>query len=319
MPLTFLNTDITQLACDAIVNAANTDLRMGRGVCGAIFNKAGVKQLQEACDALAPIKTGEAVMTPGFNLNARCIIHTAGPIYQNHHKIEAQRLLELCYINSLTFALEAGCTTIAFPLISSGIYGYPKEDALKVATTTIQDFLYTHEMDVILVLFDKDTLFNPKHNDLQEYITTHFIQAQHVSDLLETQAFITETVQLRKSSLKQTIPELDESFSDTLMRTIDMKGFDDVTVYKRANIDRKLFSKLRKNGYMPSKRTACALCIALELNLDETNELLEKAGYTLSSSLLFDVILMFFINNNNYDIYEINEALFSYDQQLLGR
>ena len=158
MPLTIVRQDITKMKVDAIVNAANTELRMGGGVCGAIFKAAGAIELQAACDRLAPIKTGEAVITPGFALPAKYIIHTAGPIY-NHNKAEqCRQLLRSAYTNSLQLAISNQCKSIAFPLISSGIYGYPKDEALQVATSAIQDFLADHHLDVYLAVLDKTVL-----------------------------------------------------------------------------------------------------------------------------------------------------------------
>ena len=157
MPFTIVQGDITKMKADAIVNAANTGLKMGGGVCGAIFKAAGAAQLQAACDKLGSIKTGEAVITPGFNLPSKYIIHTAGPIYQEKNKEQSQRQLREAYLNSLKLAVEYKCESIAFPLISSGIYGYPKEEAIKVAISAIKDFLKEHDINVILVLFDKAT------------------------------------------------------------------------------------------------------------------------------------------------------------------
>jgi O-acetyl-ADP-ribose deacetylase (regulator of RNase III) len=157
MPLSVIQNDITKLRVDAIVNAANTELRMGGGVCGAIFKAAGARELQAACDGLAPIGTGEAVLTPGFSLPAKYVIHTAGPVYRDGTHGEAQ-LLRRCYVNSLKLAVENACESVAFPLISSGIYGYPKEEALRVAMAAIQDFLLESGdgIDVSLIVLDKE-------------------------------------------------------------------------------------------------------------------------------------------------------------------
>ncbi|MGB4609340.1 MAG: macro domain-containing protein [Saccharofermentanales bacterium] len=154
MPFTIVRQDITKMKVDAIVNAANTGLRMGGGVCGAIFRAAGAAKLQAACDKLAPIKTGEAVITPGFGLPSRFVIHTAGPVYQNQNPEESERLLRSAYTESLRVAIENECKSIAFPLISSGIYGYPKDEALQVATSAIRDFLKEYDIEVYLALFD---------------------------------------------------------------------------------------------------------------------------------------------------------------------
>lgn len=155
MPFTIIRRDITKMKVDAIVNAANTGLKMGGGVCGAIFKAAGAAKLQAACDKLAPIKTGEAVITPGFDLPAKFVIHTAGPVYSKHNAEESEKLLRSAYTESLRLAVENECESIAFPLISSGIYGYPKDEALQVATAAIRDFLAEHDIDISLVLFDK--------------------------------------------------------------------------------------------------------------------------------------------------------------------
>ena len=157
MPLKILNADITTLKVDAIVNAANTNLLAGGGVCGAIFRAAGYRELQAACNKLSPIQTGEAVITPGFNLPAKFIIHTAGPVWQGGNFGE-ENLLRSCYTNSLKLADENNLQSIAFPLISSGIYGYPPRDALKVAIQAVKDFLSQKDLEVVLTVIDKSLL-----------------------------------------------------------------------------------------------------------------------------------------------------------------
>lgn len=318
---------------DVIVNAANTELKMGGGVCGVIFKAAGAAQLQTACDRLGPIQTGEAVITPGFLLPAKFIIHTAGPVYQDGAHNEAG-LLEDCYRNSLDLALANGCTSIAFPLISSGIYGFPKQAALQIAVATIETFLSEHDLDVYLAVFDKEALLISEQllGEVTSYIDEHYAAAH--TDKFRTSLYRNGPSVIRNapgylsapdlmpevaSGLDDLIGNLDEPFSVTLLRLIDAKGLTDVQVYKRANIDRKLFSKIRTNpGYMPGKRTALAFCIALGLTLEETDDLLERAGYTLSHAQKFDVIVEYFILNQKYDVFEINEVLFRFDQPLLG-
>ena len=336
MPFTIVRQDITKMNTDAIVNAANTDLTMGGGVCGAIFRAAGARELQEACNKLAPIRTGEAAITPGFALAAKFVIHAAGPIYGNRSKGDAERLLRSAYISALELAHKNGCGSIAFPLISSGIYGYPKNEALKVAVSAIRDFLDTCDMDVYLAIFDRRSfevskeLLGAVTSYIDEnYISSHTFRRSDISSL----NMITQSVPSRSSAvppqkdaetarakaLDDVLGELDEPFNTTLLKLIDARGKTDAEVYKRANIDRKLFSKIRTGkGYTPGKRTILALAIALELNLQETDDLLKRAGYTLSHSRIFDVIVEFFIINKKYDIFEINEVLFKYDQPLLG-
>ncbi len=158
MSFEIINEDITKLEVDAIVNAGNTSLQRGGGVCGAIFKAAGSKELQEACDKLAPISTGDAVITDGFNLNAKYIIHTAGPVYNPADPKESEKLLANSYKNSLKLAKKNNIKSIAFPLISAGIYAYPKNEALEIAKTTIEDFLSKNEMDIYLTIIDKDLI-----------------------------------------------------------------------------------------------------------------------------------------------------------------
>lgn len=342
MPFTIVRQDITKMKVDAIVNAANTDLKMGGGVCGAIFKAAGAAELQAACDKLAPIKTGEAVITPGFALPARFVIHAAGPIYRQWSKEENERHLRAAYTNALKRAIENQCESVAFPLISSGIYGYPKDEALQVATSAIQDFLANHDLEVTLVVFDKSTFHISREllGAVKSYIDEHYVDTHHIKrrQLLDIERQALSVAQERASeynaplledflapavgapgALDDLVGNLDEPFSAMLLRLIDAKGMTDVAVYKRANLDRRLFSKIRSNkDYMPSKRTAIALAVALKLSLDETDALLERAGYALSHAVKFDVIVEYFIINAGYDVFEINEVLFEYDQALLG-
>ena len=335
MPFTIIRQDITKMKVDAIVNAANTFLAMGGGVCGALFKAAGASDMQNACAKLAPIKTNEAVITPGFRLSAKYVIHTASPVYRGGKAGEAEQL-RLCYLNSLKRAVENKCESIAFPLIASGIYGYPKDEALSVATSAIKDFLADHDLNVYLAVFDKTALAAGKKllGEVSSYIDEHYIEEHIVRrrELLDIEREALEEVEIISYNASTSMEALtagtgieglfgilDEPFSQTLLRLIDVKGSTDVEVYKRANIDRKLFSKIRRSkGYMPSKRTAIALAVALELSLDETDDLLERAGYALSHAVKFDVIVEYFIASGKYNIFEINEVLFEYDQPLLG-
>lgn len=339
MPFTIVRQDITKMHLDAIVNAANTDLAMGGGVCGAIFKAAGAVELQAACDKVAPIKTGEAAITPGFALKSKYVIHAAGPVYHHWNAAQSEVLLRSAYTEALKLAAENGCESIAFPLISSGIYGYPKDEALKVATSAISDFLSDHDMDVYLAVFDRDAFAVSRDllGNVESYIDEHYVKEHRVRrrDLLDIEIKVlaedseanfkqdtsecVESLSAAPAGIDDLVVRLDEPFNATLLRLIDAKGKTDVEVYKRANIDRKLFSKIRTgNGYTPSKRTILALAVALKLTLDETDNLLERAGYTLSHSVKFDVIIEYFIVSGKYNIFDINEVLFKYDQPLLG-
>lgn len=341
MPFTIVRQDIIKMDVDAIVNAANTDLQMGGGVCGAIFRAAGAAELQAACDKVAPIKTGGAAITPGFALKAKYIIHAAGPIYHHWSKAQAEQYLRSAYTESLRLAAENGCESIAFPLISSGIYGYPKAEALQVATQAIAGYLAAHDdIHVYLAVFDNEAFAASKAlmGEVASYIDEHYIAEHKVS---RSQLFESECLPVESScdydvyaapplgmpfpapsadaKLEELIGQMDEPFSAALFKLIDAKGKTDVEVYKKANIDRKLFSKIRSvKGYTPKKATILALAIALELSLDETDALLECAGYALSHANKFDVIIEYFILHHRYNIYEINEVLFQYDQPPLG-
>lgn len=340
MPMKIIRNDITKISVDAIVNAANTALKMGGGVCGAIFSAAGAKELQEECDRIGKCNVGEAVITSGYRLSAKYIIHTVGTIWEGGGSNEAN-LLHNCYSNSLDLAWKKKCKSIAFPLISSGIYGYPKDQALQIAISSIGEFLVNHDMMAYLVVYDKKSFVVSEKlfSAIERYIDDNYVD-EHLD--YERRGFIeSDELQLYKNipdklyesnnacapmpthkekrSLKDVISQLDESFSQMLLRLIDEKGMTDVEAYKKANIDRKLFSKIRScKGYNPSKATAIAFAISLGLILDETHDLLNKAGYTLSHSNKFDVIIEYFIEEGNYNIHEINEALFAFDQALLG-
>lgn len=361
MPLTIIRNDITTLSCDAIVNAANSKLLAGGGVCGAIFEAAGINELSQACQKIGFCDIGHAVITKGFNLKAKYIIHTVGPIYGENPSAEEEQLYS-CYKNSLLLAKKKRLSSIAFPLISSGIYGYPKTEALRIATRAIKDFLEKSEMQVYLVVYDKDSfaigekMFSAVESYIDErmvkpqvrrfdrdafpqsvYSESSFLndecdfddgvdedscfEAQPQRTFNTTCSFPTvseKRMQKPTRSLSDLIGRKVETFSEMLLRLIDEKGMTDVEVYKRANIDRKLFSKIRKKDYTPKKTTVIALAISLRLNMDEAKDLLSRAGFAFSECNKFDIIIEYFIENENYDIFEINETLFAFDEQILG-
>ena len=333
MPSQILHNDITNMNTDAIVNAANSKLLMGGGVCGAIFRAAGEEELQKECEQIKQCPVGHAVITKGYNLKAKYIIHTVGPIYKDGNSNEA-KLLKSAYETSLKLAKEYNLKSISFPLISSGIYGYPKKEALNIAVSTIKEFLSDNDMDIYLVVFDRKAvhLSEELYEGIEHYINDFYedenyrlrdIYSLEIEEIYyddcNFQEPIYETKDFNKRSLERILDNIDESFSQMLLRLIDEKGKTDVEVYKKANMDRKLFSKIRSNkDYNPKKSTALSLAIGLELSLDETKDLLAKAGYTLSPSHKFDLIVEYFIKNKNYDIFIINEALFSFEQPLLA-
>ncbi|MCD7893892.1 MAG: macro domain-containing protein [Erysipelotrichaceae bacterium] len=323
MPLNLIHADITEMNTDAIVNAANVNLKQGGGVCGTIFEKAGAKQMKKACEKYSPIKIGEAIITPGFHLQAKYVIHAVGPIYKDgkHHEKE---LLESAYISSLNLAVNHHIHSIAFPLISAGIYNYPKKEALDIAISTITSFLNNHELDVNIILLDKEAvqLSEDLYHNIEHYIDTYYEETRDrlfESKSINLSPLILTNDEYSYNSLEELIQEQHETFSEMLLRLIDERNLTDVEVYKNANIDRKHFSKIRSNKeYHPKKSTVFSFAISLKLNLDETIDLLDTAGYSLSYSQKNDIIISYFIENEEYDIFKINEALFFYDLPLLA-
>ena len=328
MPLEIVRNDITKMKVDAIVNAANETLLGGGGVDGCIHRAAGPELLAE-CRTLGGCKTGDAKITKAYRLPCQYVIHTVGPVWNGGSHGERE-LLVSCYRTSLALAKEHGCETVAFPLISSGVFGYPKDQALRVAVDTISEFLAENEMTVYIVIFDRAAyqIGNKLFADIAAYIDDHYVDAHTDSrrermrrmGVVESRMLTAyEDAPMATSGLDEALAHLDAGFSETLLKLIDHSGKKDSEIYKKANVDRKLFSKIRNNpDYKPSKATAIAFAIALELNLDETRDLVARAGYALSASSKFDVIIEYFIRQKKYDIFEINEALFAFDQSLLG-
>ena len=329
MPLEIVRNDITKMSVDAIVNAAKESLLGGGGVDGCIHRAAGPELLQE-CRTLGGCRTGEAKLTGAYRLPCRYIIHTVGPVW-NGGKYGEREQLASCYRTSLALAKEHGCETVAFPLISSGIFGYPKNQALRVAVDTIGEFLLHNDMTVYIVIFSRTAyqISSKLFADIAEYVDDHYVDAHTDSrrdrlrrmSVLEGRALSAgaAAAPMSADNLDDLLAHLDAGFSETLLKLIDRSGKKDAEVYKKANVDRKLFSKIRNNpDYKPSKPTAVAFAIALELSLPETRDLIARAGYALSPSSKFDVIIEYFIMQRDYDIFKINEALFAFDQSLLG-
>jgi len=343
MPLQIVRNDITKMKVDAIVNAANSSLLGGGGVDGCIHRAAGPELLAE-CKTLNGCETGSAKITKGYKLPCKYVIHAVGPRYRDGKHGEKEKLIS-CYKTSLALAKEHKCETIAFPLISSGIYGYPKDQALRVAIATISEFLLENDMTVYIVIFDRKAyqISEKLFADIAEYIDDNYVdehtdsrseRIRRMNALRQEEVFesavcedademlmpLPMAVESAKAlSLDDALNQIDESFSEMLLRKIDESGMTDAQCYKKANIDRKLFSKIRSDKlYKPSKPTAIAFAIALELSLDETKDMLMKAGFALSHSNKFDIIVEYFIERGNYNVFEINEALFAFDQSLIG-
>lgn len=329
MPLEIVRNDITKMSVDAIVNAAKESLLGGGGVDGCIHRAAGPELLQE-CRTLGGCRTGEAKITGAYRLPCKYVIHTVGPVWNGGEYGEREQLAS-CYRTSLALAKEHCCETVAFPLISSGIFGYPKDQALRVAVDTIGEFLLHNDMTVYIVIFSRTAyqISSKLFADIAEYVDDHYVDAHTDSQrerlrrmsVLESRTLSADAAAapMAVGGLDSLLAHLDAGFSETLLKLIDRSGKKDAEVYKKANVDRKLFSKIRNNpDYKPSKPTAVAFAIALELSLPETRDLIARAGYALSPSSKFDVIIEYFIMQRDYDIFKINEALFAFDQSLLG-
>ena len=386
MPFQIIRNDITKVKADAIVNTANPKPVIGGGTDSAIYQAAGREQLLEARKKIGSIEPGQAVYTDAFGLDARYIIHTVGPAWVDGNHGERE-ILHACYRNSLALAASLKCASIAFPLIATGVYGFPRDEALQIALGEISGFLLAHDMEVILVVFDRKSfeLSGRLIDDIEEYIDENAVHEIHQEEYSERRreeyralvmahhmdssgvdgsggggvndegsnalavcagtanseevftdkavldaVFTDEAVpgtdvpsetfsDMSGKSLDEIMANTGDTFQQRLFELIDERGLDDVTVYKKANIDRKVFSRIRcKADYKPRKKTAVAFAIALELDMPTMLDLLSRAEIAFSPSNRFDLIIMYFINNKVYDIYEINAALFKYGQPILG-
>ncbi|MBK5201972.1 MAG: macro domain-containing protein, partial [Spirochaetaceae bacterium] len=254
-----------------------------------------------------------------YNLDAKYVIHTVGPVWHGGDENEVLFVTK-CYKNCLQLAFDNKCKSIAFPLISAGVFGFPTTKSLEIAKSVIRNFLLTHEMVVLIVVFDKK--FNSLSNELFSSVSD-FIDDTLLSDIDTTLFQTCSILEIpnfeSKRSLDDLMKNIDDTFSESLLRLITEKNKTEVEVYKMANVDRKLFSKIRSNGdYKPSKITAISFAIALELNLDETKDLIRKAGFALSHCSRFDIIIEYCIEYEIFDLFDINDILFNFNQHPLG-
>ena len=341
MPFEIVRNDITHMRVDAIVNTANPRPVIGLGVDSMIHEKAGPRLLV-ARQKIGSIDVGCAAMTPAFDLPAKYVIHTVGPVWDSGSYGEEQ-LLRSCYDASLKLALKHRCQSIAFPLISAGNYGFPKDKALQVAISAFSAFLLEHELQIYLVVFDRaafklsEKLFQRVASYIDEnYVDTRItatygavsesrhadVSRRQVRELGSAPWELPSCAPMaapKAPSLEDMLKQADAGFTETLLKLIDKSGKKDSEIYKKANISKQHFSKIRNNpNYKPTKPTAIALALALELNLDATKDLISRAGYALSNSSKFDLIIRYFIEQRNYNIVEINIALYEFDQPLLG-
>ena len=391
MAFQIVRNDITKITADAIVNTANPAPTFMAGTDAAVYQAAGAEKLLAEREKIGVIGEGEVAVTPAFDLDAKYIFHTVGPVWQGGDKGE-KYTVKNCYENCLKKAVELNIESIAFPLISTGVYGFPKADALIIATSVFSEFLADHELDITLAVFDNESfeLSGKIFAGINEYIDEHYVEdrigeeygfaaaqvcgaalgaesysalreesfdaveeaadaeespvektrlrghfrglrskrnyardemrnAMEIPAPAEAAAAMRAAPEPKKRSLDDVMKNLTETWSESLLRRIDEKGYTDVEVYKRANVDRKLFSKIRTDKYyQPKKSTALAFVLALKLNIDEAKDFLGRAGYAFSPSSKTDLIVQYFIENEVYEIMTINLALYEHDEPLLG-
>ena len=404
MSVTFIRSDITKLKVDAIVNAANNELRGGGGVDGAIHRAAG-SELYAYCKTLGGCPTGGAKISPGFNLPAKYIIHTVGPVWRGG-AFHEKTLLTSCYLRSLELAQKYNCTTVAFPLISAGAYGYPYNDALQVAYDTCNLFLKETkaDIDIFIVLYQGSpnvrrhtnrTVFELPDNAMFTHVAAYIRENYHFDaeeakmteadspedGVLDSSGFIfsepdirfqmaseppTQSKKIRAakkakkqftdfeegldfscdmgsaSAMADSLPapakekkllskrrfqmasgdlagpwmldrenlSVEETFTQMLLRFMEEKHMTPPELYNNACLDRKLFSKIQSNiDYQPKKYTAVRLALALQLSPEETDALLETAGFALSRSKITDLVISYCIANNKRAVWEVNGIL----------
>ena len=349
MPFEIVRNDITNMRVDAIVNSANPRPVVGLGTDSSIHEKAG-PELLAARQEIGPIAMGHAAITPAFRLHAKYVIHTVGPVWDGGSYGE-EMLLRSCYDQSLKLALEHDCKSIAFPLIATNNYGFPKDKALQIAVAAFSEFLLEHEMLIYLVVFDRSAyrLSEKLFHSIASYMDDHYVEVWEESTYGMERQSIQRNIRRRRdldlyrkssvcedaapyapismpmaakpkpASLKDFLSHADTGFTETLLKLIDKTGKKDSEIYKKANLSKQHFSKIRNNpDYKPTKQTAIALALALELDLEQTKDLIGRAGYALSNSSKFDLIIRYFIEQKNYNVVEINIALYEFDQSLLG-
>lgn len=379
MPFRIIRNDITKMAVEAIVNTANPEPCFGGGTDSAVYEAAGVENLLAARKKIGAMKPGQAAITPGFRLPAEFIIHTVGPVWRGGAFGEEKTLRDCC-MNSLRLAKKYEVKSIAFPLISTGVYGFPPELALRTMLFAFMDFLTEEEMEIFLVVFERGALSVSRKltSDIDSYIDDHYVDEQlkheysgrrrfpeaaasrseSSFEVTEDCCFSAECISVNEApqrkdsrpmeeagpivsfmptaaaesserffrplvqkqrSLDDILDQTEETFQEQLLRLIAEKGFKNAEVYKRANLDKRLFAKIKADPqYTPKKTTALAFAIALHLSLDETLDLIGRAGYTLSPSSKFDLVIRYFIEHKLYDLYEIDTELFERELPMLS-
>ena len=334
MPFLMIRNDITKVTADAIVNPANRNLLQGNGTSRAIYQAAGEQELTAACEAIGYCEPGRAVCTPAFRLPAKYIFHAVCPAWHGGVAGEAEQLAG-AYHSALELAVEHRCESVAFPLLSSGNYGYPKEQAFRIAVDTITQYVMEHDLTVYLVLYDRHSLAVSRKlfASVEEYIDDHYVAQNDESYEFDRRRRLEEDAALpmmgavpapaaapmAARSLEHLMDNLGESFTTRLLRLIDERGLKDSTVYKQANISRQHFSKIQCNrDYNPKKKTVLAFAVGLHLSEDKTIDLLQSAGYAFSDGSKRDWIVRYCLEHKIYNINQVNTLLFEYDQEQLG-
>jgi len=336
MPFLMIRNDITKVEADAIVNPANRNLLQGSGTSRAIYQAAGEQELTAACEAIGHCDLGRAVCTPAFRLPAKHIFHAVCPAWHGGGFGEADQLAD-AYYSALKLAAEYHCESVAFPLLSSGNYGYPKEQAFRIAVDIITQYVMEHDLTVYLVIYDRDSLAVSRKlfTSVEEYIDDHYVAQNDESYGLDRRR--RESARRRRQAEEAAVPSrpvaapmaagsleslmnnLGESFTTRLLRLIDERGLKDSTVYKQSNISRQHFSKIQCNrDYNPKKKTVLAFAVGLHLSESETIGLLKSAGYAFSDGSKRDWIVRYCLEHKIYNINRVNTLLFEYDQEQLG-
>lgn len=333
MSFQIVRNDITKMEVDAIVNTANPTSGYGAGIDAAVYEAAGTEELLAKRHEIGLIDRGRAVITDGYKLPAKYIIHTVGTAWRGGNEGE-ETIIRNCYKAVFDLAVENNIESLAIPLLASGCYGFPKGIALRIALSEIEGFLSAQDMKIYLVVFDEKSfsLSEELYGDINEYINDNYVDEKTLEEYrgsycsrvrrdfrMDRPARKSCAAPMLAESLDDAVKSLDKSFMEMVFSFADERGLTDVEVQKKANLDRKAFSKLKcgttKN---PSKSTALALAVALKLNLDDTKDLLSRAGLALSPCSKQDVIVQYFIEREAYDIYKINIALFEHGEPTLG-
>lgn len=327
MPLQIVQKSIAEMCCDAIVDPTDSSYS-GSGGADRAIHAAGGLPLELFCSGLAPLKPGKTAVSPGFGLPCKRIIHIIGPVWQGGDHNE-EELLRDCYINAIVTAKMLCARSVAFPLISSGRFGFPKDLVLSITVDTISKYMMADDPDreFYICIPDRNAFVVTKEDVLNKYLDDRRSVFEDMTELVRysceslppRSAASPKAVRATKEELSDWLKKQDDSFAVTLLKLIDKKGMSDVECYKKANVTRKTFWKINNSAsYKPSKQTVLAFAVALELSMDETEQLLRSAGFSLSHNNTFDLIVEFYITNGIYDIFEINSALYRYDQLCLG-